>query len=367
MKLDNTQQAFLSLVKAGLWENETLLMPYGNIDFEGVLQLAEEQSVVGLVTAGFEKLVNKKSPQELLLQFVGEALQLEQQNLAMNKFIAQLITFLRKNDVLVLIVKGQGIGQCYERPLWRSCGDVDLLVDKDNYKKAKDLLLKKAEDEYEEDCERMHLSMMIENWAVELHGTMHGGWSNRVDRLIDAAQDDCFKFGKVRSWRNGETQVVLPSPNNDVIFVFAHILQHFFVEGIGLRQICDWCRLIWTYRDEIDFSLLEERLTSVGLMPKWKAFASLAVEYLGMDSQTMPYYSAETKWKKKADRIFGLIMETGNFGYARDKSYKQKYPSLIRYAISFYRHTLDMYRKSIVFPYDSVFSWGRTMIRGVVK
>lgn len=371
MKLDNTQQAFLSLVKAGLWgdagfmdsRNHGFVEP---VDWEVINRLAEDQSVIGVVLAGLEHS-NVKPSQDLLLQWIGEVQLLEQQNKAMNQFVAQLITFLRKNEVFVLLVKGQGIGQCYERPLWRVCGDVDLLVDKDNYKKAKDILLKKAEDGYEEDSERMHLSMMIENWAVELHGTMHGGWSKRVDQLIDVAQDNCFKSGIVRTWRNGETQVFLPSPDNDLIFVFTHILQHFFVEGIGLRQICDWCRLIWKCRGDIDLRLLEKRLTSVGLMPKWKAFAALAVEYLGMDSQTMPFYSAETKWKKKADRLLGLIMETGNFGFARDKSYKQKHPLFIRYVISFYRHTSDMYRKAMMFPKDSVISWCRTMIRGVVK
>lgn len=44
----------------------------------------------------------------------------------------------------------------------------------------------------------------------------------------------------------------MPRAEEDVVYVFAHILQHFFKGGIGLRQICDWCRLLYTYRDSLN-------------------------------------------------------------------------------------------------------------------
>lgn len=370
MALDNNQQAFFALVRAGLWEREVRLAPLEKIDYQEVYRLAEEQSVLGLVTAGFDHIVDVKAPQEEVLQFVGSSLQLEQSNLAMNKFVGELIEKLRKNDIYALLVKGQGIAQCYERPLWRACGDVDLLLSCDNYIKAKKVLIPIALKVDEENIARRHLSMTIDDWTVELHGTMFGGWSKSVDKIIEEVQDDCFKSGSVRSWENGGTQVFLPSPNNDVIFVFTHILQHFFIEGVGLRQICDWCRLIWTYRNEIDLHLLKKRLTKAKLMPKWKAFAALAVEYLGMEPQIMPFYSAEAKWKKKADKVLPLIMETGNFGHARDMSYKKNVGMVERLYISFKRHTSDGYMRARVFPQDAVRVWCNEMgyaVKEIVK
>lgn len=370
MKLDNNLQAFFALVRAGLWEREVRLAPLEKIDYQEVYRLAEEQSVLGLVTAGFDHIVDVKAPQEEVLQFVGSSLQLEQSNLAMNKFVAELIEKLRNNDINALLVKGQGIAQCYERPLWRASGDVDLLLSDENYSKAKKVLTPIALKVDEENKARKHLSMTIDDWTVELHGTMFGGWSKSVDKIIEEVQDDCFKSGSVRSWENGGTQVFLPSPNNDVIFVFTHILQHFFIEGVGLRQICDWCRLIWTYRNEIDLHLLKKRLTKAKLMPKWKAFAALAVEYLGMEPQIMPFYSAEAKWKKKADKVLPLIMETGNFGHARDMSYKKNVGMVERLYISFKRHTSDGYMRARVFPQDAVRVWCNEMgyaVKEIVK
>ena len=47
-----TQSAFFALLRAGLWEKEVQLLPYGEIDYSEVMRLAEEQSVVGLIAAG---------------------------------------------------------------------------------------------------------------------------------------------------------------------------------------------------------------------------------------------------------------------------------------------------------------------------
>ena len=75
------------MVRAGLWETEVRLAPFEKVDFHEVYRLAEEQSVVGLVAAGLEHVVDVKLPQEVALTFVGSTLQLELRNLAMNSYI----------------------------------------------------------------------------------------------------------------------------------------------------------------------------------------------------------------------------------------------------------------------------------------
>lgn len=361
--LDSNNQAFFALVKAGLWEQDARLLHFDNIDFSEVQRLAEEQAVVGLVAAGLEHVVDKKPAKTDVLQFVGQALQLEQQNTAMNYFIGVIIDKLRAIGVYTLLVKGQGIAQCYEKPLWRSCGDVDLLLSNDNYQKAKEYLTSIAASVDEENQYNQHLSMTIDPWVVELHGTLRSGLWKRLDETIDKVQQAIFYGGSVRSWMNGNTQVFLPGVNEDVVFVFSHILQHYFKEGIGLRQICDWCRLLWKYREKIDKKLLEERLKAMGVMTEWKAFAALAVEYLGMPVEAMPFYSDKKCWKSKANRIVEFVLETGNFGHNRDYSYYDKYPYLVYKLISFWRHLKDGFHYFMVFPIDSIkVSWRRFMV-----
>lgn len=313
---NNNIDAFLGLVRAGLWEKVVRLEQYGKIDFEEIYRLAGEQLVVGLVTAGFEHIQDVKAPQEIVLQCIGESLQLEQTNKAMNQFIEKLVGDMRKADIYTLLVKGQAVAQCYEKPLWRSSGDVDLLLSDSNYKKAKEFLLPLSSDNKPDERYSKHLGMNIDQWYVEIHGTLRTGLSSRIDRVVDEVQKDVFYGGQVRSWNNGKTQIFQPSPDNDVFFVFTHFIKHLYKEGMNLRQICDWCRLLWTFKGSLNHELLEKRIRRAGLMAEWKAFAALAVEYLGMPIESMPLY--DVKYKKKAEKILKHILKGEPYSKVRD-------------------------------------------------
>lgn len=372
--ISNIQQAFLELVRAGLWAdtvstNFSIQGFKDSEDWEKVYQLAEEQSVVGLVLAGIERYKNLNANlnlnQEVLLQWIGEVQILEQQNKAMNDFVAQLNKRLWHNKIYGLLVKGQGVAQCYERPLWRACGDVDLFLSDSDYDKAKEYLLQFASSKEPEAESTKHLGMTINSWVVELHGTMRSRVLSRMDKVIDEVKKDVFCGGNVRSWINGKTTVFLPSADNDIILVFTHILKHFFRGGIGLRQICDWCRLLWTYRDTIDRKLLKMRITRAGIMTEWKAFAAFAVDYLGMPTDALPLYSSDKRWSKKAQLIKKFILHVGNFGHNRDMSYYTEKPFFIRKIYSLWRQTTDGMKRFLIFPIDSVIVWFRMITGGI--
>lgn len=368
MKFDNNQQAFLTLLQAGLWEKEIRLSQLGKIDYAEVQRMAEEQSVIGLVAAGLEHVSDQKVSQLWAIQFAGQTIQLEQRNKAMNSFITKLIENLRNENIYTLLVKGQGVARCYERPLWRACGDIDLLLTPNIFDKVTSVFDKYSSNttrETSKNIERKHREYHIDGWTVELHGTMHTNLSRNLDRWIDKVQEDMFCGGNVRLWKNGEAQVFLPRADEDVVFVFTHILQHLFLEGIGLRQICDWCRLLFCFHDKIDLELLEHRIRRMGLMTEWKAFGSLAVQYLGMSKETMPFY--DSRFKVKGARLLDFIIEVGNFGHNRDVDWlnpiKRRW-TLIRHRIT------DTIRLSFVFPRDApvfLFNYVWNGVRRVVK
>lgn len=386
MNLSDNQEAFLALLRAGLWEGTDVLETFGtsdqgranlnlndNIDWDKVYLLAAEQSVLGLVLAGIEKTntgcteKTNRPPQGLLLQWIGEVQMIEQQNQAMNKFVGQLIERLRKEEIYALLVKGQGIAQCYEKPMWRSSGDVDLFLRDDNYERAKKVLVPLASEVETEYIYSKHLGMTINGFVLELHGTLQCNLSPRVKRGIGDLEKDIIYGGQVRSWMNGKVQVFMPDASNDAIYVFSHFLNHFYKEGVGLRQICDWCRLLWTYRGSLNHGLLESRIKRMGLMSEWRAFGAFAVEYLGMPSEAMPLFNANDDLnanKKKADKICDFILEVGNMGHNRDMSYFEKYPYIIRKACSMRRRCGDLIRHARIFPLDSLRFFPTIMFNG---
>jgi hypothetical protein len=280
-----------------------------------------------------------------------------------------LITKLRKADIYAILVKGQSLAQCYEKPLWRACGDVDLFLSDENYQKAKEFLIPSASSVEPEGVYGRHLGMSIDGWVVELHGHLYSGLSSRIDKELDDILQDTFYGGNVRSWNNSGVQVFQLGVENDVFYVFTHILQHFYKEGVGLRQICDWCRLLWTYRSEIDVEKLEGRLRRAGLMTAWKAFCALAVFYLGLpftvDGLLLDGEKEVERYRQKAARIMEFVLMSGNFGHNRDHSYFEKYPYLVRKCVSFGRRVGDLARHARIFPLDSLRFFPAMLVNGI--
>lgn len=315
------EEVFFSLVRAGLWEGDVKVNGEGlAVSGSDVMRLAEEQSVIGLVAAGLEWLTAYSLPLTEKLTLLGKCQLIEQRNEATNRFVAELIQKLHEAGINAVLVKGQGVAQCYAKPLWRSSGDVDLLLGEENYKKAKALLMPLATETGKEFEYNQHQSLTIGSFTVELHGSQRCGLSKSMDAVIDEVQREVCENGKVRTWMNGDVPINLPAPNEDVILVFTHCLKHFYKGGLDLRQICDWCRLLWSYRETIDLLLLKSRLREMRLMSEWKAFGAFAVESLGMPVEAMPLYDDSNRWKRKASLIEDFILTSGSFEQNRATS-----------------------------------------------
>ena len=62
--------------------------------------------------------------------------------------------------------------------------------------------------------------------------------------------------------------------------------------------------------------------------------------------------------------MLARILALGNFGRNRDVSY-QRYPRLLRKAISFWRHTTDCAQVFAVSPRNAATVWWHMLVRGI--
>jgi hypothetical protein len=93
----------------------------------------------------------------------------------------------------------------------------------------------------------------------------------------------------------------------------------------------------------------------MGLMSEWKAFASLAVNYLGMPSVAMPFY--DSRFKVKGEQILEFVLKTGNFGHNRDAASGKIGSAWLKFR--------DFARHSLVFPVDSLKFFCHFMVDGI--
>ncbi|MBR5399939.1 MAG: nucleotidyltransferase family protein [Bacteroidales bacterium] len=341
---DVNVRAFLALTAAGLLGSSRFWkgLQREEVDWEAVYQIAQEQKLVGLMASAFDGCednglgfeIQDVFDRQQSKAFAKKVYSIEQFNLKMNKFISLVIGKLESEGLHPVLLKGQGIAQAYRFSLRRNCGDVDLLLSAEDFEAARKILVPKASRVIGDNPKDPHIAMYLSGFILELHGSLQVFISRRQDAMLDDMMERMFSDGDFRVWDNEGTAVNLPSVNLDAVYVFCHILQHLFREGVGLRQVCDLCRLLYFYRDEIDRDLLQSRILEMKLQTEWKAFAALMADWLGMPVECIPMYDAAGKYSRKARRILSYILSSGNMGKNRDVSYKKKYPYLIKKLIS---------------------------------
>ena len=357
--------SFLSLLRAGLWERPEKLSALDEDEWSGILRLAQEQSVVGLVGAGLDHCPGQKLPKPVRNELVATTYGTEKRNAALDSLLTEQVSLLESSGVPVVVLKGQGIGRCYARPQWRQPGDIDYLFDGDGYANAKTLLIPGADTVHHEDGDLLHLPLAFGDIEVELHGSVNTDLSRRMDAYLAGKKREMFARKDFRYIRIGACQVPLPCYQFDAVFVFTHILHHLYQGGIGLRQICDWTRLLHVCHGKLDLPQLESDIRNLGILEEWQAFGSFAVAYLGLDLAEMPL--VENLQPEKASRILAFFLQSGNFGTnlpRRNLSFKNYWHRKISASLGRSSEILQVFR---LFPRKTMLYLFAFLINGLRK
>lgn len=341
-------EAFFALVRGGMWEAPVSLEAMGERDWNGVLQLMQKQAVAGLVGAGMAHLVGERPPKAFRNFVVSTVYSMEQRNQQMNAFLEKQGEDFETMGAHPLLIKGQGVAQCYERPLLRASGDIDYLSTGEDFERLAQYLLERSDSRDEQTIGSSHQVLILGDFEVELHGNINMGLGERWDRILGEKQQREFSQGQYRMW--GKQR--LPSYQFDVIQVFTHILKHFYKGGIGLRQVCDWCRLLYVGSAEIDHQVLRQDLEELQIMQEWQAFGCFAADYLGMPTEKIPFYTS--KFHQKGRLIADYILEVGNFGHHRIGNHSVAKTYIGRKLQTFCLRIKDYVHHVRIFPLNSV-------------
>lgn len=355
----NPVEAFFALVRGGMWETPVSLGPMDESDWKTVWKMAQKQTVTGLVGAGMEHLKENRPPKSFRNAVIAAVYGIGQRNRQLNDFLEKQASDFAEMGVRPLLIKGQGVAQCYERPMLRSPGDIDYLAMGDDFTKLAAYFLEQSDGRDEQTIGSSHQVLYMGDIEVELHGNINMGLGEKWDRILQDKQDREFSQYHFRAWG----KQWLPSVQFDLIQVFTHILKHFYKGGIGLRQVCDWCRLLYVGYDELDQQVLRSDLEELHLVKEWQVFGCFAVDYLGMPAERIPFYLP--KYHRKSRHVAEFILEVGNFGTQRAGNHSRKDSYLVRKFKTFRVRVKDFVRHARIFPVNSFrYFWGMTR-RGI--
>ncbi len=311
---EKTSKQFFELIRSGLWGTEADSSLFGSdTDWNTLYRNAVMQSLLGIFTDGVNSLQREKlPPADISRRLLSASESIRRENLKLDSILAELVMHLRHEGIEGIVLKGQGLARDYLRPEHRMCGDIDFYPGKD-FGRSCELVRGMDVKEGDEHESKKHFCIHIKGCTIEIHRFVATSLNPREDRKLKKwAATRIDSDPKLRHIEISGTEINLPPVAFDSVFILQHIAGHFVTGGIGLRQLCDWCRFLHVHGKEINTSLLEEDLHYLGLMNIWRLMGWIAVNYLGLPEEEMPFYSPSCG--RRAERCLKIILRRGNFG-----------------------------------------------------
>lgn len=363
-----SQDLFIRLLQSALWGSapDVDASEVSSRELGEVLKLAKAQTVMGLIaneimTRGeFATLLNPTSKERLTLMV--------QENyvtyLRLNAVLLSIVLELRKHGIDPVLLKGQGVSKYYLIPELRQCGDIDIYVGQEKFAKACEVIgaMSTPEDHQKDIPSLKHYHTRIGSAFIEIHRYTDVYWPRRYDRVYQKISDagmhsDLVPLDFV------DAEVSTPSVDFNVFFIFNHFWHHFIADGVGLRQLCDWVRLLHVNHGKINLDYLSDVLCKMKLMKEWKVFGYIAVNTLGLPADEMPFY--DPKYKKAAVKVLELIMLEGNFGKENMKGYKRPKGYVAGKWYSFKKRFGRNFRVLRIFPKESMRHMAKVIFVGL--
>lgn len=304
---------FLELLRAGLWEkkaDESLFEERGT-DWEAICRLARMQTVTGLVYDGMLTLPQELRPgKALYMRWTGEVAVIEQTNEYLDKVAVEVFSILTKEGIAPVLLKGQGVATVYPNPKHRQCGDIDLYVGKRDYKRANEIMVSAGAQPDHKDSNK-HTSFSYKRAMIEIHCEAARLRWPLADRRFRKFTQNTPPHCNNALLSGGA--ITIPDSTFNAVFLFVHMFNHFFSSGVGVRQVCDWARVLTMLHHEIDNEQVLKTAKALGIYNSLRAFSYVAVEYIGLDKKYIPV-ELNTADKEWGEELMREIYRMGNFG-----------------------------------------------------
>lgn len=327
--INEIQTLLIQIVRNNLFPDNNLYNTLENIECltedeaRALLSEAQEQAVFPIVFASVNNYIKKIISEEeykkyyLLLSahYASVIRNINDHN--------ELHRLLYSNQVPYVILKGQASASYYPKPMLRSAGDVDFLINESDLQKVNTLLINEGYFRRKGALNHgFHWIYHKKNrTSLEMHWAVPGiPLDNKtIEKYFSNIFDDSVIYEKPNE------SYMIPSRFHHGLVLILHTLSHMTITGIGLRHLCDWLIFENSFSEEEFISVFESPLKDIGVWKFTQVFTRIGILYFGCNDRN---------WCKEVDEglcseIFEDILTSGNFG-VKDRGRKRIQAKLIR-------------------------------------
>lgn len=299
----NLKNSFLFLIRLGIG-HPVMLNRFNGIDWKAIEALAMQQGLSAIIVDSIDKLPeNQRPPKILLLQWIGEVLQNQEQRYELYcKAIAEMAGWHSGHDYKMMLLKGYACGMNWPKPEHRPYGDIDIW--QFGKQKEADAVIAKEKGIKVDKSHHHHTVFVWRDFIVENHYdfvNVHAHKSSKeLEKVFkELGQDDSHSIELC-----GE-KVFLPSPNLHALFLLRHMVSHFASTNINLRQVLDWAFFVKAHDKEVDWKWLESLLERYHMKDFFNCINAICVEDIGFPVETFKTVQFEPQLK---DRVLNDIL-----------------------------------------------------------
>ena len=356
-ELLNMEEKLFEILRGELWGTKLSFSELSHEDYIELIEMANKQTVTGLVGDCLIKNGVKLEREDALGLF-AKMKAIEKTNTRVNENLVSFVNFMERKGIDYIIVKGQVVGSLYPNPNSRMSGDVDLYFVGDNYTKIKNMVEQRMGKQLSKLSDGKHVEFEVNGVVFELHNKLsqlatkkhQDYWNQMIDNAIQEKTDTVSILGK---------DIHTLSATYNVLYIFVHLFFHMTASGLGLRQICDWAIVLNKVSDNIDNFKLKEILKELGYYKAYKAIGAFVVNYLGLQEDKFPLLLTE-KDRKWVETVKNNILKSGNFGRSRRKVKSIGLLHSIESGWLILTQMLTFYRlapKEVLFRFSSIGEW----------
>jgi len=257
-----SNELFFELLRVFTNAKTTLSRAYSEKEWEDAYNLAEQQTVLGVLLDALEKIQKDRADlmptQMQLWKWIGMAQMVEQTTLKMEGAAKITIDYFHENGFACQVLKGSAVARYYPNPLRRSSGDIDIWLDGDR-KKIYDFArtFDKKRILYGVNYHHIHFHL-IKGIHIEVHI-----WPSFLSSPLRN-----YRLHQFCDLHRPTIEKSMPSLAFDRVFILLHCYRHMCGDGMGFRQVMDYFYVLKQGFTE------EERMDAVYWIKKlgWSGF-----------------------------------------------------------------------------------------------
>lgn len=317
-------QQYFKILRYSIQPDAKEIPDISGLEWQGLYSFSCKQSIAGVVFEGVKHLGEQgvKPPFRLLMEWLATAEQIKNRNKILYKRCVELTEMLRKDGFACCILKGQGNALSYPNHYSRTPGDIDILVLPKGYKRINER--RKAITEYVKKIfpkTRIRYQHIDYNVFPDVEVEMHFiptknnvfFYNRRIQKWTETLIEEQFEH--IVDLPNNKGQIVIPTSQFNVVYQMSHLINHFFDEGIGLRQFVDYYYVLQQIEDPLRLPLykgrnLKETLKYLGL---WK-FAGAVMYVMREVFALEERYMITPVDERRGKTLLNEILKGGNFG-----------------------------------------------------